>query len=121
MFHTKEQKKKLYECHGGVGHLILKTSDNELTEWSVYCHKGELRSTGTGKPIQITYQDDDGETFHATTDIHREVVEAAIAVAGGSFSLLSTRGYYVGRAEYERLQKAVAALLTPSSPLGGAR
>ncbi len=116
MFHTKDQRRKIYDMHGGAGYLILKNTDDSVTEWAVYCHKGELRSCGDGKPIRITYQDDDGEMMSATTDNHREIVEAAIAIVGGAFSMVSTRGYYVGKQEYERLQKAVSDLLLPSSP-----
>ncbi len=61
---TKGQIKKLREYRVGAGWLVIKKSEQEISEIAVYVGKDNvLRRVGNGRPLLPITLFDDGEVF----------------------------------------------------------
>lgn len=60
---TKQQRKRLFDCHVGVGFLVIKLMDNMVYEVEVCTIKGVLCRIGDGKPVfPLELHDEDDPT-----------------------------------------------------------
>ena len=50
---TKGQRKKLCDCHVGVGLLVYHAGNNETVEFEFFIRDGKLRYVENGEPVEF--------------------------------------------------------------------